>query len=43
MALKLENPKWSGNPELALIDTALEKHPELINNFALKDEVVVLP
>jgi hypothetical protein len=28
--LKFENQKWSGDPELALIGTVLEKHPELI-------------
>jgi hypothetical protein len=30
LVLKFENQKWSGDPELALIDTMLEKHPELI-------------
>jgi IS5 family transposase len=34
LVLKFENPKWSGDPEPALIDTVLKKHPELIQMFA---------
>jgi IS5 family transposase len=32
--LKFENPKWANDPELGLIDTVLEKHPELIKMLA---------
>jgi hypothetical protein len=35
LVLKFENPKWSGDPELVLIDTVLEEHPELITMLAL--------
>jgi IS5 family transposase len=29
LKLKFDNPKWALDPELALIDTVLEQHPEL--------------
>ena len=28
--IKFEKPDWSRNPEFALIDTILEKHPHLV-------------
>jgi IS5 family transposase len=31
---KFENPKWINDPELGLIDTVLEEHPELIKMLA---------
>jgi IS5 family transposase len=34
LVLKFENPKRVNDPELGLIDTVLEEHPELINMFA---------
>jgi hypothetical protein len=34
LMLKFENPKWMNDPELGLIDTVLEKHPELITMLA---------
>jgi transposase, IS5 family len=30
LKLKFENPDWSKNPEFGLIDSILEKHPEII-------------
>jgi IS5 family transposase len=30
LMLKFQNPKWVNDPELGLIDTVLEEHPELI-------------
>jgi IS5 family transposase len=33
MKLKFDHPNWSRDPELALIDTILEEHPELISMF----------
>jgi IS5 family transposase len=32
--LKFESPKWANDPELGLIDTVLEAHPELITMLA---------
>jgi IS5 family transposase len=29
LKLRFENPNWALDPELALIDTVLEQHPEL--------------
>jgi IS5 family transposase len=29
LKLKFDNPNWALDPELALIDTVLEQHPEL--------------
>jgi IS5 family transposase len=34
LMLKFENPKWINDPELGLIDTVLEEHPELIRMLA---------
>jgi hypothetical protein len=34
LMLKFENPKWVNEPELGLIDTVLEGHPELIKMLA---------
>ena len=34
LLLKFENHKWVNDPELGLIDTALEEHTELIKLFA---------
>jgi hypothetical protein len=34
LMLKFENPKWINDPELGLIDTVLEEHPELIKLLA---------
>jgi IS5 family transposase len=34
LMLKFENPKWVNDPELGLIDTVLEEHPELITMLA---------
>jgi len=38
LVLKFERPDWSKNPELGLIDTILEKKPELLS--LLKDDVM---
>jgi IS5 family transposase len=34
LLLKFESPKWINDPELGLIDTVLEEHPELIKMLA---------
>jgi hypothetical protein len=34
LMLKFEDPKWINDPELGLIDTVLEEHPELIKMLA---------
>jgi IS5 family transposase len=34
LMLKFEDPKWINDPELGLIDTVLEEHPELITMLA---------
>ena len=34
LPLKFENPKWVNDPELGLIDTVPEGHPELIKPLA---------
>jgi IS5 family transposase len=34
LMLKFDNPKWINDPELGLIDTVLEEHPELIKMLA---------
>jgi hypothetical protein len=34
LMLKFKNPKWINDPELGLIDTVLEEHPELIKILA---------
>jgi IS5 family transposase len=34
LMLKFESPKWINDPELGLIDTVLEEHPELIKMLA---------
>jgi hypothetical protein len=34
LMLRFENPKWVNDPELGLIDTVLEEHPELIKMLA---------
>ena len=34
LLLKFESPKWINDPELGLIDTVLEEHPELIRMLA---------
>jgi IS5 family transposase len=34
LLLKFESPKWVNDPELGLIDTVLEEHPELIKMLA---------
>jgi hypothetical protein len=34
LLLKFESPKWVNDPELGLIDTVLEEHPELITMLA---------
>jgi hypothetical protein len=34
LMLKFENAKWVNDPELGLIDTVLEEHPELIKMLA---------
>jgi IS5 family transposase len=34
LMLKFESPKWVNDPELGLIDTVLEEHPELITMLA---------
>jgi len=31
LVLKFDRPDWSKNPELGLIDTILDKHPELVS------------
>lgn len=31
LTIKFEQPNWARNPELGLIDTVLEKHPQLMN------------
>jgi IS5 family transposase len=33
LQIKFEQPNWSKDPELAVIDTVLEQHPELISNM----------
>jgi hypothetical protein len=33
LTLKFEQPNWANDPELALIDTVLEQHPEYIRMF----------
>jgi IS5 family transposase len=33
LQLKFEQPNWANDPELALIDTVLEQHPEFIKMF----------
>ena len=38
LVLKFERPDWSKNPELGLIDTILEKRPELLS--LLKGDVI---
>jgi len=35
LKLKFENPDWARNPEFGLIDTILEKHPDLYDIVAL--------
>ncbi|MFA5816248.1 MAG: hypothetical protein WC865_11560 [Bacteroidales bacterium] len=30
LAIKFEKPDWSRNPEFGVIDTILEKHPDII-------------
>jgi IS5 family transposase len=35
LMLKFEDPKWINDPELGLIDTVLEEHPELIKMLEL--------
>jgi len=39
LVLKFERSDWSINPELGLIDTILEKHPELLS--LLSDDVTL--
>jgi IS5 family transposase len=33
LQIKFEQPNWANDPELALIDTVLEQHPEFISMF----------
>lgn len=37
LRLKFEKPDWASNPEFGLLDTILEKHPELYN--ILRDDI----
>jgi IS5 family transposase len=39
LKLKFEHPDWSKNPEFGLIDTILEKHPNII--LMLKDDILM--
>lgn len=41
LKIKFENPDWSVNPEFGLIDSLLEKHPEIIK-IASKDFETIL-
>ena len=38
LILQFEDPLWALNPELAVIDTLLESHPELYS--IVKDEII---